>query len=57
MNREQEVHLQEGLREADGNVGAAAQIARLIAAIDACRACPLRTQGCACENCTLDQTA
>ncbi len=54
MNREQEVRLQEGLREADGNVGQAAQIDRLIAAIDACRACPSRAQGRPCANCALD---
>jgi hypothetical protein len=56
MNREQEVYLQEGLREADGNVGAAVQIERLIADIDACRACPSRAQGRRCAGCTLDAT-
>ncbi len=56
MNREQEVRLQEGLREADGNVGAAAQIERLIAAIDMCRACPSRAQGGRCAGCALDAT-
>lgn len=56
MNREHEVRLQEGLREADGNVGQAAQIERLIAAIDACRVCPSRAQGRRCAGCTLDAT-
>jgi hypothetical protein len=53
MNRDNELRLQEGLREADGNVGAAGQIDRLIAAIDACRACPSRAQGRVCADCAL----
>ena len=56
MNREHGVRLQEGLREADGNVGFAAQVERLIAAIDACRACASRAQGRRCVGCTLDST-
>ncbi|MCA3262971.1 MAG: hypothetical protein ING44_13595 [Telmatospirillum sp.] len=56
MNREQEVRLQEGLREADGNVGLASQIERLIAAIDVCRACQSRAQGRRCAGCTLNAT-
>ena len=54
MKREQEVRLQEGLRDADGNVGQAARIARLVAAVDACRACPSRAQGSACAGCALE---
>jgi hypothetical protein len=53
MKREHELRLQEGLREADGNVGHAARIALLLAAVDACRACPSRAQRSACADCVL----
>lgn len=53
MNREHGVRLQEGLREADGNVGAAVEIERLIAEIDACRSCTARAQGGRCATCAL----
>jgi hypothetical protein len=57
MDRDKDrgVGMPEGMREADGNLGFQAEVDRLVAAIDKCRACPSRAGGRICQDCALEK--